>query len=139
MNLVLYFDGSCEPNPGGRMGYGWVIEDEFGRRKARGRGVFRHKTPTNNVAELGAMLAGLRAVYKRFCGEVKLLTVRGDSQLAVNVVSGRWRAKKPHLKLLKADCQRQVALVRAESVVFEWIPRRLNSEADALACGGLVH
>ena len=53
--LTLHFDGGCAVNPGGRMTFGWhVDDDESGERVAEWGGVvygYPTEERTNNTAE----------------------------------------------------------------------------------------
>ncbi len=60
-DVELWFDGLCQPrNPGGWACYGWQIRSKC-ETFAEGKGVVEppSKTSTNNVAEWGALKAGL--------------------------------------------------------------------------------
>ncbi len=83
---------------------------------------------TNNVAEYSGLIAGLEAAHELGAATV---TVRMDSKLVVEQLSGRWKIKHPDMKPL-AD--KAFALVeRFDAVTFEWVPRARNARADRLA------
>ena len=126
VKVVVEADGGSRGNPG-PAGYGAVVLDpaseEVLAECAEGLGV-----TTNNVAEYQGLIAGLRAAIELGATEVD---VRMDSKLVVEQMSGRWKVKHPGMKPLALEAGR---LVREIGVVrFEWIPRRRNSRADALA------
>src|SRR5438034_10996530 len=56
--LVLNFDGSCWPNPGGTATWGFVLTGPVGL-DVRESGVAEDLAPTNNVAEWAALWMGL--------------------------------------------------------------------------------
>lgn len=136
LDLVLCFDGGCWPNPGGVPTYGWHLDTRDGVGVAEGRGVARGLVPeqrTNNTAELLALYAGLSWVAGCRVLHVDRLIVYGDSQLAVNLFNGTWRAKKPWLADLTRDCQEVAASLDAGHLEAMWHPREHNRRADALA------
>lgn len=142
-NLVLHFDGSCTRNPGGRMGFGWHLDDENGDRIAEQSGTV-DGYPTHerscNTAELTAMLAGLEWLNAALFLKVGKLKVIGDSQLAINLADGSWNAKKKHIAQLTKLVQREVRRLEQRNgarVVFQWKPREENSRADTLSTAEL--
>lgn len=134
-DLTLHFDGAIQGNPGGQMSFGWHLDTEDGIRVAEDGGLihgYSHDESTNNTAEMEAMLAGLKWVAGLRLFSVNVLTVVGDSQLAIRIVSGQWKAKKPHLQRLRNRCQAVLNNI-AGHVEFVWVPREQNARADALA------
>ncbi|XVS65413.1 bifunctional RNase H/acid phosphatase [Actinosynnema sp. CA-299493] len=125
MRVVVEADGGSRGNPG-PAGYGAVVLDESGAvlaERSAGLGVV-----TNNVAEYQGLIAGLRAAAELGASEV---SVRMDSKLVVEQMSGRWKVKHPSMQPLVAQA-REVA--RAfDRVGYEWIPRERNQRADRLA------
>lgn len=134
--LLLRFDGSCWPNPGGRCTYGWVLENGDGFL-ANGRGEASGDYPrTNNTAEYSGVLAGLRwlAGQRRLGARtvsVELLVIEGDSELVLNTLCGAWNTKKPHLARLRDEC-RSILQSLGWEWKARWIPREQNQEADML-------
>ncbi|HEX6818058.1 MAG TPA: ribonuclease HI family protein [Ktedonobacterales bacterium] len=128
------FDGSADPNPGGRMGMGWHLSL---RNSVQYLGA-DEKPPapdnTNNRAEYLALIS-LLDEYARASGQGPLL-VRGDSQLVIMQMSGKWRVRNPALQGLY-DRARRAAQAIPAGVRFEWVPRSLNAQADRLASGKL--
>jgi ribonuclease HI len=129
---ILYFDGACEPvNPGGHATYGWQLFRPDGELYAEDNGhICSGPGATNNVAEFGALEAGLRFMVKERLF-VPLLC-KGDSQLVVHLMNGRWKAKKPHLQQATVRC----GLLLNEINSFwdlEWIPRLQNDSCDQLS------
>jgi probable phosphoglycerate mutase len=83
---------------------------------------------TNNVAEYGGLIAGLKAAAEL---GAETVTARMDSKLVVEQMSGRWKIKHPGLQPLALEAQK---LARTfASVRYEWIPRERNKHADRLA------
>lgn len=122
----IWFDGACLGNPG-PMGAGVVVQ--IGDR------VETLSAPlgpgTNNVAEYEAVLAGLHLALRLGATSA---TLRGDSQLVLRQLEGRYAVKAPALVPLHAEARRLLA--RLGKVAFEWIPRDANARADALAKAG---
>lgn len=124
--VIVEADGGSRGNPG-PAGYGAVVRDagtgEVLAERAESLGV-----TTNNVAEYSGLIAGLTAASDLGAHDV---TVRMDSKLVIEQMTGRWQIKHPGLRPLAA---RAAALLRHfDTITFEWIPREHNRDADALA------
>jgi len=128
VKLLLEADGGSRGNPG-PAGYGAVVCDaESGEvlvECSAGIGV-----ATNNVAEYGGLIAGLRAALE-LGGPGADVDVRMDSKLVVEQMSGRWKIKHPAMQPLALDAGRLVR--QLGTVRFTWIPRAENKRADGLA------
>jgi probable phosphoglycerate mutase len=124
--VIVEADGGARGNPG-PAGYGTVISEaatgEVLLSSAEAIGV-----TTNNVAEYSGLVAGLRAAADLGAVEVE---VRMDSKLVIEQMSGRWQIRNAALRELAARAADLVG--RFEQVRFTWVPRHLNSRADALA------
>lgn len=140
-HLILYADGLCEPrNPGGVAAGGWRLVDGDGQELNSGLRVFcEGPGATNNVAEYGALIAGLEWLASRaelLHGEGYItLSVRSDSQLAIYQTAGRWSCNKPHLAKLRDDARRVLQTIKDAGFIcsLAWVPREQNVEADALS------
>jgi ribonuclease HI len=124
-HLIVSCDGASRGNPG-PAGIGAQVTDEGGAilgEVARGIG-----ETTNNVAEYTAVIEGLALAEEL---GAKAVTLRSDSQLLINQLTGRYRVKSEHLQPL----HRRVRSLAAgfERISFEHVPREQNSAADALA------
>ncbi|HID65836.1 MAG TPA: ribonuclease HI family protein [Aquificaceae bacterium] len=120
---VMYFDGASAGNPG-RAGIGIVIilpGKKIKISKCIGKA-------TSNEAEYKALIEGLRKAKEL---GVKNLVVRGDSQLVINQVTGKYRVKNERLK----DLYNQVKELEKffNSIYYEKIPREWNKKADYLS------
>ncbi len=126
MKVVVEADGGARGNPG-PAGYGAVVRDagtgDVLAERAEGLGV-----ATNNVAEYSGLVAGLRAAADLGADEV---TVRMDSKLVVEQMSGRWKIKQESLQALAGTAD-EIAR-RFTTIRYEWIPRARNTHADRLA------
>ena len=108
----IYVDGSCAENRNvsseTRAGWGLcVIEGDSGSGNGKGKliielsgKVFTRESEedylgaevgSNNTAELSAIAHALRWLLRNI--EVECATIRSDSNYALNVASGSWRAK----------------------------------------------
>jgi broad specificity phosphatase PhoE/ribonuclease HI len=125
VKVVVEADGGSRGNPG-PAGYGAAVFADNGSllaERAEGIGV-----TTNNVAEYQGLIAGLRAARDLGADEV---TVRMDSKLVVEQMSGRWQIKNAALKPLAATAK-EIATAFGR-VTYTWIPRAQNAHADRLA------
>ncbi|WP_017557544.1 bifunctional RNase H/acid phosphatase [Nocardiopsis baichengensis] len=125
--LIVEADGGSRGNPG-PAGYGALVRDAAsGRVLARAAQALG--TATNNVAEYRGLIAGLEEAARIDAGAS--VVARMDSKLVVEQMSGRWKVKHPAMRPL-AEQARQAA-AELGSVVYEWVPRAENADADALA------
>jgi len=111
--LHIYVDGSCEENrnvtaatPAGwgfcvvqgdtglGRGRGEVITEGFGRviTEDGASGFIGAEVGSNNTAELNAIAGALQWILGR--GGDDSIVIRADSQYALNIARGEWRAKK---------------------------------------------
>ncbi|MCD4704018.1 MAG: ribonuclease HI family protein [Methanosarcinaceae archaeon] len=126
---TLNFDGSCDKNPGGRMGFGWVLN--LSGQLIKGKDEKRpHKSNTNNVAEYTALKKGLEDyVRRRGTGP---LEVMGDSKLVIKQMRGEWRIS--NLKMQELASLINLFIDQHDlKIDYRWIPRDQNSIADGLA------
>jgi ribonuclease HI len=128
-HLIVSCDGAARGNPG-PAGAGAQLTTPDGvvvGEIARGLG-----EATNNVAEYTAAILGLERAAELGADEV---TLRSDSQLLVNQLTGRYRVRTDHLVPLH---RRLRELARGfRTVQFEHVPRERNTEADRLANQGV--
>lgn len=130
---VIEFDGSCNPNPGGATGYGWrLTHSALGTQVATDSGRAIVSPRTCNTAEWYALIKALTYVAEQIRGPVGRVIIRGDSQLILKQLTGRYGCHKPYLAELRKQA---VMLLRSIGCAYEteWIPRHLNAEADALS------
>lgn len=126
MKVIVEADGGSRGNPG-PAGYGAVVwsadNTDVLAERAESIGV-----TTNNVAEYRGLIAGLEAARELGASDV---SVRMDSKLVVEQMSGRWKVKHPGM----AELHQQARALASTfgSVRFTWIPREQNKHADRLA------
>lgn len=120
---VIVFDGGALGNPGHGYGSYHITADDgtvIHERLDYGDRV------TNNQAEYRTLINALEALNHRLLGDTSetALRIRGDSQLVVNQVLGRWKVKHPDLRPLH---QRAVDLVSTyDHVDLAWHPRSMS-------------
>lgn len=122
---ILMFDGGSRGNPG-ICGSGFVIY-ENSEIIIAGSSIVSYNN-TNNYAEYMALILGLTEANKL---NIKYLNVKGDSQLVINQVTGKYKVNSENLKPLH---KKTVELINTFDVIlFEHIKRNLNKYADRLA------
>jgi len=121
-----WFDGATEYTNPGRMGIGCVLKTESGQIVATDSIALGYGT--SNIAEWRALLRLLELAIDL---KVKKLVVYGDSQLVINQCTGKNKVKKEHLQSLKMIHDSLVENI--ERIIYVWIPRELNEEADELS------
>lgn len=128
--IEAYFDGLCDPNPGGVATYGFLIKRD-GKKVDEGHGLAgTPKTPqaTNNVAEYTGLIRALEwLVAHKIKDEV---VVRGDSDLVIRQVKGEYKVKSALLAPLHGQVRE--LLEGLPNVRFEWVQRERNADADRL-------
>ncbi|RZT64021.1 ribonuclease HI [Microcella alkaliphila] len=124
--LVVEADGGSRGNPGPAAGGAVVIDPQTGEVLAE-LGVWVG-TASNNVAEYRGMIEGVRTAIA--LDPTAELTVRLDSKLVVEQMTGRWKIKHPAMAELAAEAR---DVLTGTPVRFEWIPREKNTRADACA------
>lgn len=120
----VYFDGACRGNPG-PAAVGWVIVSADGVVADGGNKIGE---TTNNRAEYEALIRALEAARDLGLDEVD---VRGDSELIVKQVRGKWNANDPGLRERRVRVRE--LLEGFERWSLEHVPREVNDRADALA------
>jgi ribonuclease HI len=101
------FDGGSKGNPGPAFGSyrisPWGSQSETIARLQFGRG-------TNNEAEYLSLIASLRALRAFLHGKDQALSqsgvvIRGDSQLVLRQIGGKWKAKDPRMKAFRDEAK----------------------------------
>jgi ribonuclease HI len=119
---LAWFDGATSPNPG-KMGIGGLLKSPDGSTfeisYAAGHG-------DSNEAEYLALIAVLKEAVHR---QPAKLVVYGDSQVIINEMRNGVGAAS----LQKHRDQAKLLSEQLNAVTLTWIPRKRNSEADALS------
>lgn len=123
--IIIYTDGGARGNPG-PAGAGYVIYADGNAIEGK---KFLGEKQTNNWAEYEAVCLAL-ADAKTHGLAGRSLTIRMDSKLVVEQVSGNWKIKEPTLKPQVAKVH--AALTDFPQWRFEYVPRAQNAEADRL-------
>lgn len=131
--FICYFDGACAPNnPGGHIGMGIMVIDARSETLLHEDSRYRVAAPqnTNNVAEYGALWYLLKWLDDNGHHDASI-TIRGDSKLVINQMSGEWTPKATSMQNANAHCKELSR--KFPSIKFEWVQRTDNNNADALS------
>lgn len=122
--IFVYADGASRGNPG-PASYGVSVVDASGNAIAE----FGEQLGirTNNYAEYQGVIAALRYLSTT---QYRQITIRMDSKLVIEQLSGRWKVKSDDMRELVGEASRLLGPFEAK---LEWIPREQNSRADAMA------
>ena len=121
----ILFDGGCEPiNPGGNGHGSFCLLDD--PTEIHRFNFSQSPEMTNNIAEFRTAIEALRWLAVELEPSQTIVELTGDSMLAINCLSGRWKTKKPHLKLLRDEFQSLAAQFFAVELV--WHRRTLAVE-----------
>ena len=132
--ISVYADGSSTGRLEGATGWGWLVidwtEDSIVCAGSEGS-----PNGSNSTAELQAAICGLRAVMDRNLHVGNDITLISDSQYALNLANGTFKAHK-HLELVKS----LQALTSVTGAATQWVKGHsgdpFNSKVDALAKAG---
>ena len=129
--LEINTDGGARGNPGpaaigayaqskGKMIFS--VSEKFGET-------------TNNVAEYTAVIRSLEKI-KELEIQTKKIKFILDSELIVKQITGKYKVKQPHLKVLRQQIVDLVYSLRANNQIglmaFSNVPREQNKTADSL-------
>ncbi len=129
MDFVINTDGASKGNPG-PSSYGYII-------KSRGGAVLHEEgeqigVTTNNVAEYTAVLKAFEYILKRYPAKAPhKIEVVADSRLVVEQLSGRFKIKSPHLRVILEKIK--IMEFDLGEVTYRSVPRAENFIADRLA------
>ncbi len=124
---TLYFDGACRGNPSDILGLGAILKDS-NNNIIESKFDTNNNGGSNNEAEYLSLILGLQLAIKN---EIKVLNVKGDSQLIINQVTGKYQVKAENLIPLY---NKVMDLCKSfYTLEFKHIKRELNKEADKLA------
>ncbi|NJD52115.1 MAG: ribonuclease HI family protein [Candidatus Methanoperedens sp.] len=123
MRYILFFDGGCRGNPG-PMAIGAVLLDNGKKVGEISKNI---GIGTNNIAEWKALIEGLKLAHDHECKE---LEVRGDSQLIIRQISGRYQVKSDNLIPLFNEARKLCNTFK--KINFKWVKRDENSYTDSM-------
>jgi len=126
---VLFFDGCSKNNPG-PSGAGAVLYHNG--VEIWSTAVFVGHKETNNVAEYTGMIVGIKRAVEM---GIRRLVVKGDSNLVVQQMNGKFRVNAEHIKPLYATATNIIR--NFDSIQFVHVYRHLNQRADELSNMGL--
>jgi ribonuclease HI len=122
----MNFDGCSKGNPG-LAGAGAVIyNDQF--QEIWGGSLFVGQNITNNHSEYAGLLLGLEKAIQL---DIKSLIVRGDSQLVINHMTGKYKCKND--KLLELYTRAKNLERNFQSIQYIHVLRDSNKRADELS------
>ena len=123
--IVIYTDGGARGNPGPAAA-GYVIYADGAAIEGK---KYLGEKQTNNYAEYEAVSLALE--HAKSVGlSGRDVTLRLDSKLVVEQISGNWKIKEPTLKPMAAKAH--VLLKDFKTWRFEYVPREQNKVADRL-------
>lgn len=122
---TLYFDGCCKNNPG-KGGAGAVLYENDVEIWCSS--VYLGDRVTNNIAEYNGLLIGLNAAIEKGITE---LIVKGDSQLVIQQVTGKYQVKSEHLKELNTKVKELEK--KFNKIEYYHVYRKDNARADYLS------
>lgn len=136
IQATLHFDGACRGNgtSSADAGCGGVIKSSSS--SSSNKGVFYIDLKyshymgkaTNNEAEYEGLIKGLELAARHGITD---LEVKGDSELIIRQVSGKYKVKSPNLKPLHAkviDLKKKF-----KKINFTHVFREFNRDADTMA------
>ena len=124
MSLDIYCDGASRSNPGeASVGITIMEQDIEIDTISRKIGI-----ATNNVAEYQALIDGLK-----YCNDnnVQNVSFYLDSKLVVEQISGNFKVKSEHLKVMYEEAK--VLISKIDNFTINHIYRVNNKRADELA------
>jgi ribonuclease HI len=129
ITYTIHFDGSSKPNPG-IMTSAYIISDDD--NKLVTSETIQGGDGTSNLAEYIGLFEGLTDALKIGCKHIKVF---GDSELIINQVLGKFKCKKPTLKVYRNKIQE--LLKQFYTYELSHVSRNLNKEADAMCRKGV--
>jgi ribonuclease HI len=122
----MYFDGCSKGNPG-ISGAGAVIYNYYNQEIWSGYTFLGDKC-TNNEAEYNGLILGL---HKAIEMDIKNIFIKGDSQLVINQMTGKYKCNASNLLPLYEKAKNLEK--NFENIKFQHILRNLNERADELS------
>lgn len=117
MHAKVWFDGSY--NWARKIATGGCVM-ELGKLKMTLTETWNFGATSMNGCEFLALIGAIKLARASGATSLEIL---GDSNLVVNVVNGRWKAKAPHVRTWRDSCK---ALLATVPHTLRWIPREQN-------------
>ena len=125
LRACLYSDGGSRGNPGPAGCGGVLYAEDMSVLKNFHRFL---GTQTNNYAEYQGMIIGMETALELGVND---LTIRMDSKLAIEQMSGRWKVKHPQIRELWQSAK--ALEEKFGKVAYQHVRRELNTKADEMA------
>ncbi len=128
---TVFFDGACEPvNPGGVATWGIVVykDNNLIHTDCGIAGNPFSSISTNNFAEYSALIKAIEYCFRK---GIKRILVKGDSQLVIKQMTGEYSVRSACILPLYIKASGYIK--KFETIIFKWIPRKENQEADRLS------
>jgi ribonuclease HI len=124
-DFVMYFDGCSKGNPGiaGAGAVIYCLQDEIWSGS-----LFVGKKATNNQAEYAGLIYGLEKAKEM---NIKTLLVKGDSQLIINQMIGKYKCNSDNIIPLYEKAKELEK--NFENIYYSHILRNYNKKADYLS------
>lgn len=128
--FILFFDGCSKGNPG-EAGAGAVLYSD--NQELWSDSIFVGNKETNNKAEYSGLILGMREAIKR---NIKDIIIKGDSQLVIRHMLGRYKVKSDNLIPLYKEAKELEK--QFNRVKYIHVYRTENKKADELSNEGLL-
>jgi len=128
-SYVLNFDGCSKGNPGPSGAGGAIYKNG---KEILNYSVFLGNV-TNNESEYKSLSIGIAKAIEL---NIKNLIVKGDSQLVINQISGKYRVNNSNLKEIFSLIKRKIKFFN--NISFNHVYRNDNKRADELANKALI-
>ncbi|WP_416826669.1 reverse transcriptase-like protein [Ectobacillus polymachus] len=134
-DIVLYFDGGFDVQTK-QAGVGVALYYTKNKKTYRIRRNHKfHELENNNEAEYAALLFGLQILEENKL-HYQIITLRGDSQVVLNQLAGRWPCYEENLHQYMERIEKKQE-VNHWKFSYEPVSRKNNREADQLATQAL--
>ena len=128
VEMKIYIDGSCCPNPGKGKAVAIIEKTEFHSKEK-----LMKKLPdvTNNVAEYNALILALEYIQSRVLGiatgiKPKQITICTDSKLIQGHMNENWKINKNVELVTRAKKLLHELRETGIEITINWVPREKN-------------
>jgi len=132
---IIHCDSSCEPfHPRGILTWAFLVKHKkqiiHQDTEIIGWGGKHH---TNNLGEMTAVLAAMQWLIRLPENKRLPAVINSDSELIVNQCLGIYNCYDDHLLTLLEMILKAKDVYGRSVVLFKWVPREKNKEADKLS------